>query len=562
MDRIALQTAPLYVPGTAIGDTAFDGVTIRPLNEYLTAASRNVLRLVFGAVVLLFVLACVNVAGLLLARRADRERELAIRTAMGAGRSQIARQLVIESALLAAVGGLAGWFVAFATFHVVASRIPAWLQLVGDPELNARALGLTLGGAAVAVVVCGVLPVFARPWRSGERALTGAGRTFSPPRRGRALIALEVALSTVLLAAGAILLNSWMRLQSEDPGVDAARVMVIRSIPGGPFNAPARVRYIRRVADELRSVPAVEAVSFTDVPVLSRSMRGSGFIPPFRASGAEGARMDTDMLIGPGYFETMGIPIRQGRALTEADRGRAVVISDTLARRYWPDRSPVGEIIRYGDEMRTIVGVAGDVRDYALDRPAMSTLYHVWDDARGLTATMMVRFSGRPAAVAAQARAALRRVDDRAIVTAFGTYEELLGRSVAERSFNTTLFGLFAVAGLLIALVGVYGMVTVHVAQRAREMGIRAALGATPRRLKASVVASALGPVLIGLVAGICCVLLASRYLRPFVYAIEPTDASTLALVSAAFIALAWTASYLPARRAARVDPLIALRAE
>ncbi len=291
-------------------------------------------------------------------------------------------------------------------------------------------------------------------------------------------------------------------------------------------------------------------------------MRGSRFVPPFQATGVEGARLDTDMLIGPGYFETMGIPIRQGRALTEADRGRAVVISDTLARRYWPDRSPVGEIIRYGDEMRTIAGVAGDVRDYAMDRPAMATLYRVWDDTRGLTATMMVRFSGSSAAVAAQARAAVRRVDEGAIVTVSGTYADLLGRSVAERSFNTTLFGLFASAGLLIALVGVYGMVAVHVAQREREMGIRAALGATPRRLKATIVTGALAPVLIGLAAGIGCVLLSSRYLRPFVYAIEPTDAPTLAIVSLTFIALAWTASYRPALRAARVDPLTALRAE
>jgi putative ABC transport system permease protein len=561
MAGIARRIAPLYVPETGNRDTAFDAVTVRPLGDYLGATSRPVLRLVFGAVVLLLVLACVNVAGLLLSRGPDRERELAIRTAMGAGRSRIMRQLLVESSVLAIVSSLAGWCVAFVTLEVMTARIPSRLQLIGEPHLNARALALTMGCTVLVVFACGLAPTVAWCCRAAGR-LPVAGHTFSPRRRGRGVIALEVALSTVLLAGGAVLLHSWLRLQSADVGVDATRVMVIRSVPSGPFSAPDRVRYTQRVVDALRRVPGAEAVSFTDVPILSRSLRGSSFIPPLSIPGTAAARQDTDMLVGPHYFETMGIPIRQGRALTDGDRGRAVVVSETLARRYWPDRSPVGEVIRYGDGTRHIVGVVGDVRDYAMDMPPMSTMYHAWDDTRGLTATMMVRFSGPATAIATRARAAIRSIDEGAMVTVAGTYTDLLGRSVAERSFNTMLLGFFAAAGLLITLVGLYGVVAVHVLQRRQEMAIRAALGATPRRLNVAVVRSALVPVAIGVVLGTGCAILAAEYLQPFVYEVEPADPWTLGLVSLLFLALAAAASFLAGRGVAGGSPLAALRAD
>jgi putative ABC transport system permease protein len=561
MDSIAAQIAPLYVPGKGPTDRAFDGVTITPLADDLTKSSRTVLRLVFAAVVTLFALACVNVVSLLLARRADRVRELAIRTAIGAGRFRIARQLVMETALLATAAGILGWIIAQVTFDVVVSRIPAWLQLVGEPRMELRALVLTIGASMATVLACGVLPAVVSTRDVAGGTLLREGRHTSGRAGKWMLVAGEIALAMILLAAGAIMLHGWVRLQSEEIGVDGSRIMVVRSVPGGPFDATARMLYRGRLFDALRRLPGAEAVAFTDAPLLSRAMRGSRFIPPFEVRGPEG--MDTDLLVSPGYFAVMGIPIRIGRALTDADRDRGVVISETAARRYWPGRNPVGETIRYGKETRQIVGVAADVRDYSMDLPATSTLYHVWTDSPpGLTATMVVRFSGEAPAFTGRVRAAVQSIDEGAIIGTLGTFDDLLGRSVAERRFNTVLLGTFAAAGLIIALVGVYGIVGIQVAQRRREMGIRAALGASPQRLKSLVVGGALRPVCAGLVAGTAGALLLARYLRPFVYAIEPTDPATLCVVGILFAGVALAASYFPARRAAAVDPIMVLRAE
>ena len=559
MEAINAQIAPLYVPGKAIGDIAFDSATFARLDDHLTAGSRNVSRLVFGAVVILFVLACVNVVSLLLARRADREHEFAVRTAVGAGRFQIVRQLVVETAVLAGAAGALGWFVAYAIVEIAVSRLPTSLQLVGEPRMNERVLLLTLLVSSIVVVGCGVLPAMLSTRPRADHVLHEA-RNVSRRRDRWTLVALEVALATTLLAAGAIMLHSWLRLQAEDIGIDASRVMVVRSMPGGTFDPTARMLYVTRVADAFRSIPGVESVAFTDAPILSRGMRGSYFVRPFAVRGPEG--MDTDQYVSPGYFATLGIPIRMGRALTDADRGRGVVISETTARRYWQGRNPVGETIQYDKETRQIVGVAGNVRDFSMDLPATSTLYHAWNDTRGLTATMMLRFTGSATPVAARARAAVRSVDERAVITTLGTYSELLGRSVAERTFNTILFVLFAGSGLIIALVGVYGTVGIQVAQRQREMGIRAALGASPSKLKRLVLGGALRPVVIGLGIGVGASLLLARYLRPFVYAIAPADPPTLIAVGIAFTAVALAASYLPARRAARIDPIMILRAE
>jgi hypothetical protein len=272
--------------------------------------------------------------------------------------------------------------------------------------------------------------------------------------------------------------------------------------------------------------------------------------------------MDTDVTVTPNYFKTMGVAIRMGRGLVDADRGRGVVISESLARRYWSGTNPVGRTLDYLDGTREIVGVAGDARDVSFDRPPTPTLYHVWDEQQASIATVLVRFSGPADRMMGEIRRAIRNADGSAAITMLSTVEDLLTVSVAERNFNTLLFGVFGLSGLVVAIVGIYGLVSFVVARREREMGIRLALGASARGLKIFIVSGTLGWIAGGLACGIGLALAFAQYMKPFVYQVPENDSFTLGAVAVTFLAVAAAASYIPARRAARIDPMIALRAE
>jgi putative ABC transport system permease protein len=540
---------------------AFDGANLMDLRDQMTVASRNVLWLVFAAAAMVFLISCVNVVGLLVAQGEERRRELAVRTALGAARTAIMRQLVIEAALLASAGALAGWVVSTVTFDALARRIPRWLQLLGDPGMNARVVVFAVIMAVLTVLVAGVLPALRTASDAPRAALAGGGRHGSAVRRGRhALLLIEVALATVLLSAGSIMLRSWLTLTAQESGMDADRVIAVRSVPPGLPDSPARARYNARMADAIARIPGVEAVSFIDMPLLQSMMKGSNFEPAVPVPGSGG--VETDVVVTPNYFSTMGVAIRMGRGLTDADRATGVVISETVARRYWPGRNPVGETIRYGKGTREIVGVAADARDVSFDRPPTPTLYHAWDDRQAAIATLVARFSGDSNRVMADIRRAIRETEPAAAITMLATVEDLISVSIAPRTFNTLLFGVFGAAGLLVAVVGIYGLVSFLVARREREMGIRLALGATASGLQVFVLSGILRWVAAGIAAGLLAAGLLAEYLKPFVYQIPANDPLTLALVAVAFILVAAAASYVPARRAARVDPMIALRAE
>jgi predicted permease len=549
------------VAGTPAMSGALDGARLTDLRRDLTSQTRDVMWLVFGAAAAVFMIAAVNVIGLLLAHGEDRRRELALRTAIGAGRSILMRQLLVEAAILALVGTSTGWLLSAVAFGTVVQQIPAWMQLLGQPRMDGRVAAFAGVLALLTLGIAGILPAVRASTQEPQTALARGARSATGGRRGRhALLLVQVALATLLLSAGSIMLRGWLRLYGEASGIDAESVIAVRSLPSGLADAPGRTRYNTAVADAIRRVPGVQSVAFTDLPLLQRVMKGSSFVPPAQVS--DGAGSETDLTVTPGYFSTMGIPVRQGRALQPEDRGRAVVISEGLARRYWPNRNAVGESIRYGDGRREIVGVVGSARDYAFDREPVPTLYHVWDERRASIATMLVRFSGPSSAVMREIHVAVRGADDAAVITMLSTVDDLLSTSVAERNFNTLLFGVFGAAGVAIALVGIYGLVAFVVARREREMGIRLALGANGRALKIFVMSGTLRWVAGGLAAGTGAALLLAQYLKPFVYQIEPTDPATLVVVGFSFLTIAAAASYLPARRAARVDPMIALRAE
>ena len=561
LDGMAARLKPLFPSSAGTHAGAFDGANLMDLRDQMTLSSRTVLWLVFAAAAMVFLISCVNVVGLLLAQGEERRRELAVRTALGAGRAAIARQLVIEAALLAVAGAAAGWLVSAVTFDALARRIPQWLQLLGDPGMSARVVVFAAIMAALTVLVAGVLPALRSSADAPRAALAGGGRHGSAVRRGRhALLLVEVALATVLLCAGSIMLRSWLTLTAQDSGMDAERVIAVRSTPPGLADAPARNRYNTRMAESIARVPGVQAVSFIDMPLLQSMMKGSNFEPPAQMQAPGG--VETDVVVTPSYFSTMGVAIRMGRGLTDADHGTGVVISETVARRYWPGRNPVGETIRYGKGTREIVGVAGDARDVSFERPPTPTLYHAWDEREAAIATIVARFSGDPDRVMADIRRAVRETEPAAAITMLATIEDLISVSIAPRTFNTLLFGVFGAAGLVVALVGIYGLVSFLVARREREMGIRLALGASASGLKVFVLSGILRWVGAGIVVGLLGAVLLAQYLKPFVYQIPANDPATLVLVALTFIAVAAAASYIPARRAARVDPMIALRAE
>jgi len=559
IDAMAERLKPLFPASAGSRARAFDGANLIDLRDQLTRGSRTVLWLVFAAAAMVFLISCVNVLGLLLAQGEERRRELAVRTALGAGRAAIARQLLIEAVLLAAAGAAGGWIVSAATFGALTRRIPQWLQLLGDPGMDVRVLIFAAIMAALTVAVAGVLPAVRSSADAPRADLAGGGRQGTGARRGRhALLLVEVALATVLLCAGTIMLRGYLALTAQDSGMDADRVIAVRSAPPGLLDAPARTLYNARMAAAIARVPGVEAVAFIDMPLLQSLRAGTDFKPPVTGRGSD----ETDVVVTPSYFATMGVAIRMGRGLTEADRGLGVVISETVARRYWPGRNPVGETIRYGAGTRDIVGVAADARDVSFDRPPTPTLYHAWDDRDARVATVVARFSGPPERVTADIRRAVREAEPAAAITMLATIEDLISASIAPRTFNTLLFGVFGAAGVLVALVGIYGLVSFLVARREREMGIRLALGASTRGLKVLVVSGILRWVAGGVAAGIAAALLGAQYLKPFVYQIPANDPATLTVVTIGFLAIAAGASYIPARRAGGVDPIVALRAE
>jgi putative ABC transport system permease protein len=563
MDAIALRLKPLFNGRPNSRPGALDGVTVRDLRAHLTNATHNTLWLVFGAVIAVFMISCVNVLGLLLAQAEERRRELALRSALGASRRALLRQLLVESSVLAIVGVSMGWLISVATFRAVVGQVPRWLQLLGEPRLDGRAAVFAGLLAILVVVFAGALPALqaAARARYGWAAAGWLSRHSTTIPRGRHVLLLaQVALATVLLCAGTIMLRSWIALYAEPIGMTADRVIAVRAVPHLSTDAASRTRFNASLADAIRRLPGVESVSFVDFPLLQKAMKGSPFVPPREANGSGG--METDVTVTPEYFATMGTPLHSGRTVRQDDIGRAVVINQRLAHRYWPDRSPIGDTIRYGDGQRVIVGVVADARDYSLDRDPIPTLYHPWDETRAPVATIVVRFAGPASRMMASVRRAVRTADDGATITLLSTVEDLLALSVAERNFNTLLLGVFGAAGMALALVGIFGLVSLIVSRREREFGIRMALGANTGGLKVLVVAGTLRWVLAGIGVGIGAALFSAQYLKAIVYKVPENDPTMLAVAAVAFVTVAAVASYVPARRVAHADPLAALRAE
>jgi putative ABC transport system permease protein len=554
------------------------GLPLESLHASVTSGVRPALLVILGAVLLLLAIACANVTNILLARALARRAELATRAALGAEPGRLVRQLFAESALLISLGGVLGIGVAALARRALVAIAPADLPRLDAIGLDAGVLGIALATTAVVALVAGLWPALrARDigspltLRTGPRA---TGHAFATLRRS--LVVAQVALATVLLVSAGLLLRSVEQVLSVPTGFDASRVLTMQVVVprGSGINGDVEGQALfERVLEAVRAVPGVAEAAMTSLlPVSGSSLEMYAVFRESAAGSSENAGVAFRYTVTPDWFETMGIPLMRGRLLETSDRPgapQAVLINESFAARRFAGRDPIGERVRIGPFNRpdgpwgTIVGVVGDVKQASLaestDAFYVALGQWAWVDPEP---SLVVRTTGNPTAFVEPIKQAIWSVNPSLPLERITTMSDLVADSEAQRSFALTVFAAFGLAALLLAGVGVYGVIEGSVTERTREIGVRSALGATPARLAAFVVGQGLGLTAIGIALGILTAAGSTQLLTSLLFGIEPFDLVTHAGVVALLVAVAFIACYAPAFRAARVDPAITLRAD
>lgn len=568
-------------PDVGLRNARVDGASVAPLAEALGYGRHRVLALLLGAVGALLLIGCVNVANLLLARGADRRGELAIRSALGASRAALVRWLLVESFVLASVGAALGALLAYLAVGVVGPLIPAELQRFGAIDLDVRALMFAAGIGIVATVLAGAGPAVVAARVSPAPALAAAsGRATGVRWRVRqVLVTVEVALAVVLLIAGGLMVHTMWRLLRVDTGYAPDSVLTLSvKLPRGkeyPARSPA---FVQRAIEAAGSVPGVAVAAATAYPPVSRTLfaghyRVEGFSEDWMRQGAaEGGVCCTQtQYVSASFFDAAGIQVISGRGFVQSDASTTPValVSERLARKFPSGRSAVGSYLTSAPEgvaddsdRRLIVGVVRDVRDMNLERSGLQAIYLPLEERGAADFTLMLRTTVAPLSLAGSVREAVLRAAGPVVVGEAVSLREIVMRSVGPRRLNAWLFGAFAILGLLLAGVGLGSVVSYSVARRTREMGLRIALGAAPSSVKWLVVRESMSAVAAGLAIGVTAALLLGRYVETLLYQVKPRDVVTYAIVCTLLVGSALVAAWLPARRAARIDPLVALRTD
>ena len=549
-------------------------IAFTPIYERIVGSTRPALLVLLGTVGFVLLIACANVANLMLARTTARGREIAIRTALGAGRWRVARQLLTESVLLSVIGGALGLIVAVWGIDVLKSLSPNNIPRINEIGINFSVLLFTLGVAVMTGLIFGVVPALQATRFSLSDALKEAGRGLSGSVWGRrvrgGLVVAEIALSLVVLIGAGLLIKSFNRLLSSDPGFVADNMMTM-SLELFRLKEPQRrVTVLRDVLAKLEQIPGVVAAGGgTGLPPVS-PQRGTRFAIEGQDLTEAGANTAYFLAITANYFRALGTPLIQGREFDERDREGApkvVVINHSMARALFPNDDPIGKHLKLinpeqSDDWRTIVGVVGDVKYSGLDDTAQQEIYTPFPQTPFLWSYVMVRTSSDPAAFTASVRSAVSSADPNIIAVNIQPMRELVSQSVSSPRFNTILLSAFAGLALVLAAVGLYGVMSYLVTQRTREIGIRIALGARSRDVFRSVVGNALILALIGVGFGLAGAVAVTRVMSTLLYGVSATDPTTFVVISAMLIGVAVAASSVPARRATKVDPMVALRYE
>lgn len=558
-----------------------DELTVRlvPVREIYSSKVRLRLLLIFAASALLLLAACTNIANLFLARVAGRATELATRIALGAGRARILSHLLMESLLLSFLGGAVGAWIAQGGVKLLVAYGPGELAMLSPPRLNPAAFWFTLAASLATGVVCGTLPAI-QAWRKDAAAALQEAARASLGGRGatrlrHALVAVEMTIGTALLASAGLLLHSFVNVMGADRGYAIERVL---SVDLGLFDAryapgPRRVAFFRELTQHIQALPGVQAVGAVGgLPANSGTAVASQTIfyvtdknPPAVALQRPVALIRS---VTPGYFAASGATLLAGRFLGEIEPVPVAVISESLAKRFWPHESMsavVGHVFRHGDFSGlpvTVAGVVADTRPGALDRELPPEVYRPQTQRAGGAMSLVIKTALPPDTLTSAIRGEVRKMDPNLPVPPVRTMREIISQTVAERRFQMALTVLFALVALCLGAIGIYGVVSYSVACRTRDIGLRMALGAVPRDVMRWVFAIGFRPALLGLTAGLGAAIAMGRALRGLLYGITPTDALSLVVVTLVFLLAAALACYLPARRAASLDPTIALRHE
>jgi putative ABC transport system permease protein len=558
-------------------NTGWSAVVL-PLQEVQVEKVRPALLVLSWVVGAVLLIACLNVANLLLARLAARGREIAVRTALGAGRGRLVRQLLTESVLLALLGGLLGLLLAYWGTKALVALNPAALPRPEAVGLDGRVLAFTLVLSVAAGLVFGLFPALHDPGTGLHDALKEGGRAVAGGRRGRlarqGLALVEVALAVVLLVMAGVLLRSFARLSTVDPGFQPAGVLAIDlSPPDKKYPEPEQLAlFYRTLLDRVNALPGVSRAGC----LMPLPLSGGNAFLIFSVHGRPAPRPDEPSSAAvrwtsPGAFTALGIHLLRGRLPDERDtrdKPRVAVINRTMAEKIWPHEEALNQQITFGDstdpktQWMTVVGIVSDVKQGSLADQPQYEVYSALFQSPQSPVTLLARTAGDPLALAEPIRQAVREADPDLPVFKVRTMESVVAESLAQNRMSTVLLAIFAALALILAAVGVYGVISYSVAQRTHEMGIRMALGAKRGDVLGLVLRQGMLTVVVGLAVGILGAAYATRALSGLVYGVSTTDLATFLIVPLALAAVALLANYVPARRATRVDPLVALRQE
>jgi predicted permease len=560
------------------------GATLLPLREQLVGDVRPALLVLLGAVAFVLLIACANVANLVLAKTLARKKEIAIRTSLGASRAVVLRQILAETLILSISGAAFGLFLARFGIALMEKFLADQLPSSVEITLDAQVLAFTLFLALFAGILAGLLPAVRFTRTDVYEALKqgqSRGSSDSSGNKTRGLLVVsEVALSLVLLVGAGLMLRTLLQLSSVRPGFDPNNVLTAAlPVPGTRFSTPAaESRFCDQLLEQLRATPGVLSAALID----SLPLDGGGSHQPIAVEGqpivpmADQPEIDV-RVISPGYLNTMRIPLLRGRDLNDADvvdRPPVVLVSESVAKRFWPNDNPIGKHITLtfsGKAAREVVGVVGDVKEDSLGQtrpvealywPLSQMTAQPGETWRAFGMSLAVRTSADPASAASAVTAAVHRVDSQLPVEHVVTMEGLVSASLFSQRFNVLLLGAFAGLALVLAAVGIYGVLSYTVRRRVREIGIRMALGASHSDVLRLVVTDGMKPILLGVALGIAAALALSRVVASLIFGVRATDPLTFAAVALLLVAVGLLATVLPAYRATRVEPVSILREE